>query len=162
MKKTRLALKIIALAAALSVLPVGAAKYFTLYLTNGTDYYLDIWTADYSYAYLPPGGNLAVKTVPATISTTTSETIYVYVYFSAGQGITKAIRREFETSYPNPEEIGTDCDGRRTYYGPGGGCIDKNVLEIEDGYPTEAHWTITWEDFFPPENENGPIDPVKG
>ena len=62
MEKARFALKIIALAAALSVLPVGAAKYFTLFLTNGTDYYIDIWTADYSYAYLPPGGNLVIKT----------------------------------------------------------------------------------------------------
>jgi hypothetical protein len=151
MKKTRFALKIVALAAVLSVLPVGAAKYFTIYLTNGTDYYLDIWTADYSYAYLPPGGNLIIETA--------AETIYVYVYFSAGQDVTKTISRTYETSYPNNGYSGTDCDGRRTYYGYGGGCIDKNVLEIESGYPTEAHWTITWEDFFPPGNENGPIDP---
>lgn len=155
MKKARLALKIIALAAALSVLPVGAAKYFTIYLTNGTDYYLDIWTADYSYAYLPPGGNLVIETA--------SEVIDVYVYFSAGQGITKVIRRRYETSYPGYREFGTDCDGRRTCYLPGGGgCTNGNILEIEDGYPTEAHWTITWEDFFPPGNENGPIDPIGG
>ena len=154
MEKARFALKIIALAAALSVLPVGAAKYFTLFLTNGTDYYLDIWTADYSYAYLPPGGNLVLKTA--------REEINVWVYLSAGQGITNAMRRKYVTSYPAPAEIGTDCDGRRTYYGYGGGCIDKNVLEIEDGYQTEVHWTITWEDFFPPENENDPIDPTNG
>lgn len=154
MKKARFALKIIALAAALSVLPVGAAKYFTLFLTNGTDYYLDIWTADYSYAYLPPGGNLVLKTA--------REEINVWVYLSAGQGITKAMRRTYVTSYPNYGEFGTDCDGRRTYYGYGGGCTGKNVLEIEDGHPTEAHWTITWEDFFPPEYENDPINPTNG
>ncbi|UCE27034.1 MAG: hypothetical protein JSW52_11905 [Candidatus Coatesbacteria bacterium] len=153
MKKARFALKVIALAAALSVLPVGAAKYFTLYLTNGTDYYLDIWTADYSYAYLPPDGDLIIKTA--------REEIYVYVYFSAGQGITKAMNRKYETSYP-PGEFGTDCDGRWTCYPyGGGGCINKTILEIEDGYPTEAHWTITWEDFFPPE-KNASIDPTKG
>ena len=161
MKKARFALKIVTLAAVLSVLPVGAAKYFTIYLTNGTDYYLDIWTADYTYAYLPPGGNLVIETVPTTISATVAETIYVYVYFSGGQGITKAMRREFETSYPNNGYFGTDCDGRRTYYGYGGGCINKDILEIEDGFPTEAHWTITWEDFFPPE-KSAPIDPIDG
>jgi len=154
MKKALFPLKIIALAATLSVLPVGAAKYFTLYLTNGTDYYLDICTADYSYAYLPPSANLVIETA--------AETISVYVYFSAGQGITKAIRREYATSYPNPTDVGTDCDGRQTYYGSGGGCFNRNVLEIEDGAPTEAHWTITWEDFFPPEYESSPFDPTDG
>jgi hypothetical protein len=146
MKKYRLIIRVILLSALLSALPVGAAKYFKLYLTNGTEYYLDIWTEYYTYAYLPPGGDLLIEAA--------TEEINVYVYFSAGQGITKATHRIFETSYPNPAEIGTDCDGRRTYYGPGGGCTGKDVLEIQDGYPTEAHWTITWEDFFPPGNEN--------
>jgi hypothetical protein len=149
MKKTSLVFKVTLLALILLALPVGADKYFKLYLTNGTDYYLDIWTAYYNDAYLPPGGKLLIETA--------AETIVVYVYFSPGQGITKTIRRTFETSYPDTAETGTDCDGRYTRYGYGGGCTGKNVLDIEDGYPTEAHWTITWEDFFPPGPDNGPI-----
>lgn len=154
MKRYGFVTRVILLLALLSALPVGAAKYFKLYLTNGTEYYLDFWTEYYTYAYLPPGGDLLIEAA--------AEEINVYVYFSAGQGITKTIRRRFETSYPDPEEIGTDCDGRRTYYGPGGGCTGRNALEIEDGYPTEAHWTITWEDFFPPENGNDSIDTIDG
>jgi hypothetical protein len=154
MKRYGLVIRVILLSALLSALPVGAAKYFKVYLTNGTKYYLDIWSESYTYAYLPPGGDLLIETA--------AEEINVYVYFSAGQGITKVIRRTYETSYPKNRYFGTDCDGRRTCYGEGGGCIGKNVLEIEDGYDTEAHWTITWEDFFPPGNGNDSTNPVNG
>jgi hypothetical protein len=116
-------------------IPVNAGRYYTVYVTNQTPYYIDAqWRNFYRYA-IPPGKTASLEGAGGASST-------AYVWYTAGQGIYGYAVHQFDAHFPPPYDAGTDCAGRTVYYGENNGC-NNPVQEESYGYPDSEEWVIT-------------------
>ncbi|MCP4231472.1 MAG: hypothetical protein GY771_15170 [bacterium] len=131
-------IKAVIVIAVLATIPVGAARYYTLYVTNATPYYIDLRLDDYYQSYVPPGETAALESAG-------SRDMYkmtAYAYYSPGQGVSGYASKTFDAPFPVPWSEGTDCAGRKVYYGETGAC-GKPVLESYPGSSDSGEWVIT-------------------
>ncbi len=130
-------LKALAIIAICVTIPVGAARYYTIVATNATPYYIDLSLEDYYESYVPPGATVTLECG--------GREMIGNAYYSPGQGVAGHTSRQFDGPFPQHYSTGTDCAGRRVYYGEGGAC-GKPVLESYPGYPDREEWIITEQD----------------
>ncbi len=128
-------------------IPVGAARYYTLYVTNATPYFIDLRLDDYYESYVPPGATVNLESA--------GHEMIGYAHYSPGQGISGHTSKEFNGPFPQPYSKGTDCAGRQVFYGDAGAC-GKPVLESYEGYPDSDEWIITEQDM---SDDDGGITP---
>jgi hypothetical protein len=127
-------IKAVIVIAVLATIPVGAARYYTLLVTNDTPYYIDLRLNDYYESYVPPGETVTLESAGHEMT--------AYAHYSPGQGVIGEASHTFEAAFPIPWSEGTDCAGRKVYYGETGAC-GKPVLESYEGYPVSEDWVIT-------------------
>jgi hypothetical protein len=118
-------------------IPVGAARYYTIVVTNATPYLIDLQLEDYYESYVPPGATVSLESA--------GHEMIGYAHYSPGQGISGYTSKEFYGPFPQPYSTGTDCAGRQVFYGDAGAC-GKPVLETIPGYPESEDWIITEQD----------------
>jgi len=118
-------------------IPVGAVRYYTIEVTNGTPYFIDLRLEDYYESYVPPGAMVTLEGAGHEIT--------AHAYYSPGQGISGHTKETFNAHFPQPDSKGTDCAGRKVYYGETGTC-GKPVLESYPAYPDSEEWVITEQD----------------
>lgn len=130
-------LKSVAIIAICAAIPVGAARYYTIYVTNATSYFIDLQLEDYYESYVPPGATVTLESA--------GHEMIGYAHYSPGQGISGHTSKEFYGPFPQPYSRGTDCAGRQVFYGDAGAC-GKPVLESYPAYPDSEEWIITERD----------------
>jgi hypothetical protein len=135
-------LKSTAIIAICLAIPVSAARYYTIYVTNATPYFIDLHIVsisleDYYESYVPPSATVTLENA--------GHEMIGYAHYSPGQGISGHTSKEFYGPFPQPYSTGTDCAGRTVFYGDAGAC-GKPVLETIPGYRESEEWIINERD----------------
>ncbi len=115
-------------------IPVGAARYYSLIVTNSTPYFIDLQLEDYYESYVPSGETVTLESAGREMT--------AYANYSPGQGVSGYASKIIDGTFSQHYSTGTDCAGRTVLYGESGGC-GKPVMETIPGYPDSEEWNIT-------------------